>query len=190
VQERSARLAWFKTIILPHESALRRRVRRWAAPDTDVDDVVAEVLTRAYTTGDWQRIDQGRGFLFAVARNLMVDAARRRAVVSFDMMADMELLNVADEAPTAEAAASARDELRQLQAAVDALPPQCRKVFLLRRVEERSPADIAAQLGLSISTVEKHLAKGMAYVTQALADTDPLNQSLSRSSWQDAKHKR
>lgn len=129
MHDRIARLAWFKSIVLPHEAALRKHVRRLITPDLDVDDIVSESLTRAYAADDWPRISNGRSFLFRIARNLLVDAARRRAVVSFEVMADLEALNIADEAPSTEVIVSARDELRRLEKAVDRLPPRCREVF-------------------------------------------------------------
>lgn len=180
--DRAARLAWFKSIVLPHEAALRRHVRRLAAHNFDTDDIVSEVLTRAYATAEFERIDRGRGFLFAIARNLLTDMARRQSVISFDLMANLELLDVADDAPSTEAVVSSRDELRRLQLFVDSLPLQCRRVFLLRRVEELSPGEIADQLQLSVSTVEKHLAKAMALLTAAMADCD-LVASAKGFSW-------
>lgn len=172
MQDRAARLAWFKSIVLPHEAALRRHVRRIAARHLDVDDIVSEVLTRAYTTADFSRVDRGRSFLFTIARNLLTDIARRQAVVSFDLVADLEQLNVVDEAPSSEAVISGREDLRRLQSLVEALPEQCRRVFLLRRVEELSLSEIASRLQLSVSTVEKHLSRAMVLLTKHMAESD------------------
>ncbi|MGH8240541.1 MAG: RNA polymerase sigma factor, partial [Steroidobacteraceae bacterium] len=144
----------------------------------------------AYSSSDSPRIERGRGYLFAIARNLLFDAARRRAIVSFYRMADLDTLNVADDAPTAETIVSAQDELRRLQEVVDALSPQCRRVFLLRRIEEHSLHEIAVELGLSVSTVEKHLAKAMASLTQALAESDPVIPLSTTPLWPRTKHRR
>jgi RNA polymerase sigma factor (sigma-70 family) len=154
MSERAEKMAWFKAQILPHEAALRRRLAALRIPD--VEDVVSEVLTRAYSAQNWRRMDQGR------------------AIVSIDFVADLEALHLDDGGPSPEATAAARDELRQLQRALDALPPQPRRVFLMRRVEELSPHEIAARLHLSVSTVEKHLAKAMVAVTRALGASEPV----------------
>jgi len=159
-------MAWFKAQILPHEAALRRRLASMRIPD--VEDIVSEVLTRAYASDNWRRMDQGRALVFQIARNLLVDAARRHAIVSIEFVADLEVLHLDDGGPSPEAAAAARDELRRLQRVLDTLPPQQRRVFLMRRVQELSPREIAAQLRLSVSTVEKHLARAMVAVTRAL----------------------
>jgi RNA polymerase sigma-70 factor (ECF subfamily) len=189
VHDRDARNAWFKSIILAHEPALRRQLRRMSLPAVEIDDVVAEALARAYVATDWERIEQGRSYLFTIARNLLTDAARRKAVVSFDLMADLEVLNVADSSSSAEEVVTVRDELRRLQTIIDSLPPQCRRVFVLRRVQERSTQEIAAELSLSVSTVEKHLTKAIALVTRALADHQPPQSRFGRT-WRELKKTR
>ena len=163
------RLEWFKTVILPHESALRARLRRLCPAGFDVDNLVAESLARAYTAKDIARITIGRGYLFAVARNLLIDAARRDTIVSLDFMADLDTLRSDD---TLEASLTARDELRWLQGVIDTLPTQCRRVFLLRRIHELSLIEIAGQMSLSVSTVEKHLAKAVMLVAKAVSERE------------------
>jgi RNA polymerase sigma factor (sigma-70 family) len=191
VQDRSARHAWFKCVILPHEAALRRQVRRLTATSgVDVDDVVSEALIRAYMAEDFERIDRGRAFLFTVARNLMTDLARHRAVVPFDFMASLDSFELSDPAPTPESAALARDELRRLQTLIDTLPKQCRRVFFLRRIDELSLSDIAVRLGLSVSTVEKHLSKAMALLTRGMAESEPVLQSRPGPAWRRLKDNR
>ncbi len=183
VHDRAARLEWFKSVILPHEAALRRRLRRMAPAGVDVDDIASEALVRAYTTEAYARIDRGRGFLFTIARNLLTDLARRRAVVSFDLVADLDAMAVVDEAPSSEAVVSARDELRRLQKVVDGLPPQCRRVFLMRRIDELPLAEIAGRLALSVSTVEKHLSRAMALVSRGMAESEPVSGRTEGRAW-------
>ncbi len=191
VQDQADRLAWFKSVILPHEAALRKRIRRLAStPDVDVDDIVSEVLVRAYTTSDYQRIDRGRTFLFTIARNLLTDLARRRAIVSFELMASLESLDAAGEAPSAETIVSAREELHQLQKVTETMPPQCRRVFLLRRVEALPFAEIADRLGLSVSTVEKHLARAIDILTRGMAESDPAPRKRTGLEWRSVKERR
>jgi len=186
MSERAEKMAWFKAQILPHEAALRRRLAALRIPD--IEDVVSEVLTRAYSTDNWRRMDQGRALVFQIARNLLVDAARRHAIVSIDFVADLEALHLDDGGPSPEATAAARDELRQLQRALDALPPQPRRVFLMRRVQELSPQEIAVELHLSVSTVEKHLAKAMVAVTRALGATESVSRpGADKDRWRRTK---
>ena len=164
-----AKLDWFKTVILPHEPALRGRLRRILPSSLELDDMVAEVMTRAYATENWENVTTGRAYLFTIARNLVIDNARRNKVVSFETIADLELLQGDS---NVEAQLHAREALRQVEAIVEALPPQCRRVFILRRIHERSMLEIAAEMSLSVSTVEKHLAKAIAIVMRAWSERE------------------
>ena len=160
---------WFKAVILPEEPALIARLRRILSNPDDAEDAAAETLARAYAATDFARITAGRAFLFQIARNLLIDNARRDKIVSFDVVADLDLLHVDD---GLEACLHARDELRHLQAIIDTLPIQCRRVFVLRRVYDRSVGEIAEEMGLSVSTIEKHLTKAVTRVMQAIRDRE------------------
>ncbi|WP_460985964.1 sigma-70 family RNA polymerase sigma factor [Sphingobium sp. TomTYG75] len=162
-----AKLDWFKAVILPQEAALRGRLRRILPSFLELDDMVAEVMARAYATENWNNVTTGRAYLFTIARNLIIDNARRDKVVSFETIADLELLQAEN---SVEAQLHAREALRQIEAIVETLPPQCRRVFVLRRIHERSMIEIAAEMSLSVSTVEKHLAKAIAIVMRAWSE--------------------
>lgn len=166
-----AKLDWFKHVVLPHQPALRARLRRLTSNVTELDDLVSEVLTRAFANPSWRAVDYGRAYLFTVARNLVIDQARREKVVSFVKVAELELLQSGYDL---EPQLCARDELRRLQLVVDALPPQCRRVFLLRRVHEKTMPEIAEELALSVSTVEKHLGKAIRLVMRAIAEQEDI----------------
>ncbi len=168
-----AKLEWFKATILPHRRALHARLRM----RRDVEDIVSEVLTRAWACNDWSRIDKGRAYLFQVARNLVIDLARREKIIAYETVVDIDLL---DSGHSLERQLDARDEVRRLQAIVETMPIQCRRVFVLRRVYGKSLAEIAEEMGLSVSTIEKHLAKGIRLLTQAL-DADGVNGFVERS---------
>ncbi|EQB31890.1 RNA polymerase sigma factor [Sphingobium ummariense] len=160
-----ARLDWFKQAILPHEGALRSRLRRVVSHRQDVDDIVAECMTRAYANGDIHRLQSGRAFLFQIARNLLIDEARREKIVSLELVAELDVLQADN---STEEALHARDELRHLQAILDTLPAQCRRAFILRRVHEKSVKEIAEEMELSVFTVDKHLTRAAVKIMQAI----------------------
>lgn len=165
----TARLDWFKAVILPHEAALRSRLRRVCPSGFDVDNLVAESLARAYAAKDIGRIPTGRGYLFTIARNLLIDTLRRETIVSLDFVADLDTLRSDD---SLEACLTARDELRRLHAIIETLPTQCRQVFILRRVHDVSFQEIAVRMSLSVSTVEKHLARAVMLVAKAMSERE------------------
>jgi RNA polymerase sigma-70 factor (ECF subfamily) len=64
-------------------------------------------------------------------------------------------------APSAEVIAELRERLRLLQAVIDALPPRCREVFWLFRVEGCTQPEIAQRLGVSLNMVERHVMRAL-----------------------------
>jgi RNA polymerase sigma factor (sigma-70 family) len=157
----SALDAWFSREILIHEDALVRFLTRsWHHRD-DIVDLRQEVYMRVYEAAAQERPRAPKSFLFATARNLMADRMRRSRVVSIEARADLESLNVLIDEMSPEHHASAHEDLRTLAAAFEQLPPRCRQVVWLRRVENLSQREVAAQLGICEAVVEKQTAKAM-----------------------------
>jgi RNA polymerase sigma factor (sigma-70 family) len=152
---------WFSREILVYEDALVRYLARsWRHRD-DVLDLRQEVYMRVYEAAAEERPRAPKSFLFATARNLMADRMRRSRVVSIEARADLESLNVLVDEISPEHHASAHEDLRMLAWAFDQLPPRCRDVIWLRRVENLSQREVAARLGICEAVVEKHTAKAM-----------------------------
>jgi RNA polymerase sigma-70 factor (ECF subfamily) len=167
--ERERRQAWFKHVILPNEPALRHYIAAKFRDAVDVEDVVSESLLRAYSAENFPRIDRGLGYLITIARNIVIDGLRRNRLVTFDSIAHLKV-DVADESPSPERVVTGRDQIRHLQGLIERLPNQSRRVLLLRRVHDLSPREIAAEMGLSVSTVEKHLTRALVLLTKFLAE--------------------
>src|SRR5579863_7076636 len=152
-----ARYRWIAAHILPHEPELRGwlRQRQRCFNKHDVDDVVQEVFARIWTA-DFTRIGNGRAYLFATARHLLAEHARRSRIVPIELLGEIESLNLISEEPGPERRVSARQELARLQAIVASLPVQCRRVFELLKFEGLSQREVAQQMGLCEKTVENH----------------------------------
>lgn len=181
------RAAWFARHILPLEGQVRASLRRSGWRPDEIEDLVQEAYARlASPSLKRAEISSPADYLFRTVRNIATDQIRRRSIVPIRSVDDVSRLGIADCAPDAEAQLSAHEELALLRAAIDRLPAQCRAVFVLRKIEGLSQAETAQRLGLSQSTVEKHVARGLrlcgSYMTQD-DSTVPLvrsNQGLSR----------
>jgi RNA polymerase sigma factor (sigma-70 family) len=152
---------WFLNQIFRHRAALYRYLRKFTSGAEDVEDLVQETYVRVYALPDYHGIGSPKALLFRIAHNLAVERARRQKTQATDSMADFDLLSVySSEAPPDEQI-DARRRFESFCAAVDRLPPLCRRVFVLRKVYKLSHAEIAEVLGVSHSTIEKHVAKGL-----------------------------
>jgi len=166
--EDELRRSWFRREILPLEPGLRAfalQFRRGA----DIDDLVQETFARAITYEAWRGVESPGAFARRILRNLVLDGMRREKVVAIEAVADLDRLAAADEEPGPESVLIGRDNLKRLQAVVAELPTQQRRVFTLRKIYEMPTTQIAAELGLSVSTVETHLAKALRACSERMA---------------------
>lgn len=60
-----------------------------------------------------------------------------------------------------------------IERTLDELPPQCKKVFVLSRFEEKKNKEIADELNISVKVVEKHISKGLKKFRESLKDYLP-----------------
>lgn len=102
-----------------------------------------------------------RAWLFRVATNLSIDHLRRQR-------RHADLLNQfcgneseIDKAPSPYRAVRDSERLQQVQNALEGLPDQCAEVLYLSRIEGCSHAEIAEQLGISKSLVEKQVSRAL-----------------------------
>ena len=133
-------------------------------------DLTQETYLRAEAVPANIAIIYPRAWLFATARNLLVDHARRRRVRGFGLGAADDLTELPDEQPRIDAVLLAREELDVLARAVDALPPRTREVFCLHRFDGKSYAEIAQELGIAKNTVMVHMMKALRLCRDALRE--------------------
>ncbi len=159
---------WFAREILIHEAALVRYLARLWPSREEVHDLRQETYMRVYEAAGKSRPHSPKSFLFTTARHLMADRIRRSRVVSIETIGDLESLNVLVEDDSPEQRLQARQELMQLARAFSVLPPRCREVVWLRRVDGFSQREVASRLNITEKTVESHIVKGTRLLADAL----------------------
>jgi len=160
--------AWFAREVLPHEAALVRYLGRICPNRSDIFDLRQDVYVRVFEAAKTHRPPHLRALLFTTARHLVVDRIRRSRIVSIEPAGDPEALNVVIDEISPERRLNARQELRRLGIAFGLLPPKCREVVWLRKVDEMPQAEVARLLGISVRTVEFHVQKGMRLLAHVL----------------------
>lgn len=146
---------------LKYESPLKRFISRFLPKAQDIEDVAQETFLRAYTTEQSRAIEQPKSFLFRIAKNVALNQLARKSNQIIEQLEDLGIADVLSTEATLEDEIVARQTLALHCEAVAGLPPQCRRVYLLRKVYGMSHKDIARRMGIAVSTVEKHLIKGV-----------------------------
>ncbi|NOS74126.1 MAG: RNA polymerase sigma factor, partial [Methyloglobulus sp.] len=144
------------------DELLRFIVRKVNCPDT-AQDIFQDTYIRYTNYPEKNQIENHRAFIFRIAANLVADYERRNRVRErFIGVEEVEI----DTFPQAdsfqpEQLLSTQERLELMANTVEGLPPRCREVFILRRVEGLSHAQISKQLDISPRMVEKHLHKAL-----------------------------
>lgn len=134
------------------------------------NEIAAEIVQESYLilsqTAKSQAIQHPRGFLFRVATNLAFNHLKHKKVV--EIHAQHQVTSLALETPSAEHDYSQHQDLEMFCQVVEELPPRCRDVFILYKIHGMSYKEIAAELGISQSGVEKHITKGLSHCRRKL----------------------
>jgi RNA polymerase sigma-70 factor (ECF subfamily) len=147
-------------VYLVHRPALLRFLRARGAGD-DAEDLLQEMWLKA-SAGAAGPIRDPIPYLYRIANNLMLDrrrGAQRRVKRDHDWAGAEPGVETADDRPDAEQAMLARDELEAAEMALAALGDRTEAIFRRFRLKGESQREIAADLGISLSAVEKHLQK-------------------------------
>lgn len=130
----------------------------------DADDLVQEAWLRLAAYERETPVAKPEAFLMRAALNLSIDAHRARAHWGEQVLA--EELPLVDAAPGAEATVLARERLARLGVCLGQLSERTRTIYLENRIEGLSYLQIAQRHGLSVSAVEKHIAKATMLLTR------------------------
>lgn len=129
-------------------------------------DLVQDVFMRLLGKQSIPAMDEPRAYLARIAHGLMVDYRRRQALERA-WLDSLALLPEA-EMPSPEEHLQIVEALARIDALLDGLNPRVRRVLLLSRLEGCSYPQIAEQLGVSLSTVEKDMAQALRHCYQVL----------------------
>ncbi len=151
-----------------YRRALFRYFRKRTRTSTDLEDLVQEVFLRLAHRSDLGTIERADRYLFSTATSVLNDRWRRDTARATDTHEpfDETLHGLADFPP--ERVLIGQEFVEALIAAMDELPERTRTVFALYHFEEFPHARIASQLGMAISTVEKHMARANAHLLRRL----------------------
>lgn len=145
----------------------RRRVSREQAAD-----IVQETYCRVQQADSVESIRQPKAFLIRVASNVLLNSRRHHRHALEESAPDFEGLEVANEDPSAYRQMSAEQELAIVRAALMELPPKCRQAFVMNRLDNLSYPQVAREMGLSVSMIEKYISQALAHMRGRLSAAD------------------
>ena len=151
-----------ESVFISYQHAIKRVIARITGSRTDVDDLAQELFLRTVAAEARRTIDNPKAYVFEAARNIARTERATRTRRVLEVIENAVDTEVCAEELSAEAVTVGQERFAMFCEAVTLLPPQCRKTFLLRKVYGWSHKEIAASLGISESTVEKHIGTALA----------------------------
>ena len=160
-------------VVRTHSARVYRLAYRLTGNPHDAEDLTQEVFVRvfrslsSYTPGTFE------GWLHRITTNLFLDQVRRKARIRFDALPDDSADRIKSREP---GPAQVYDDTHfdhDVQAALDALPPDFRAAVVLCDLEGLSYEEIAATLGIKIGTVRSRIHRGRSQLRAALAHRAP-----------------
>ena len=139
---------------------LRRTQKRHEA-----EDKTQETIFRFLRWREGREVRDRKRTLFQIAQNLLIDrsrASQSRPSMDSALEEDSAVTQIS---PTR--TVEANERLAILRAAVDSMPPRVREIFIMNRTHGMRHREIAEALGISKSTVEKHMIRALAICRSA-----------------------
>ncbi len=148
-----------RTLYQDHHGWLSAWLRYKLGNAFDAADLAQDVFMRLLTRQEPVAAREPKAFLSTIARRLVVDHWRRRELEQ----AWQETLSSLPESevPSPESRALVLEALVEIDAVLDGFKPAVRTAFLLAQLEGLTCPRIAEQLGVSLATVERYIAKAL-----------------------------
>src|SRR5882724_3413273 len=145
---------------------LKRFFRSYRLNAADVDDLTQDVFVRLTGPGAQTNLRKPEAFVFTLARNLVRDRARRLHTRAAAATVRFEEIELPCESLTPEQQIVQRERLHHVMVVLAGLKPATCQAFVLHRVHGDNYAQIAHDMGISVSMVEKHIMAAGAALRQ------------------------
>jgi RNA polymerase sigma factor (sigma-70 family) len=162
------------THYLERREAIRRFLVARVGSSHEADDLLQELFLKLSRFEPAEEVRDPVSYLFRTALNLARDSRRERQragsrdAVWADSRHTMFGSETIDDSPSAEDAVTAKQRVAAVHKAMNELSIQCRRVFTLHKLEGLSHQQVAERLGVSRSTVEKHMHTALKHLIERL----------------------
>jgi len=151
-----------------NEGPLKAFISRFVNRPHDIDDIAQETFIRAFKAGSERAIEHPKAYLYRIARNLAFKELTKKSNKMTSFIEDSCLPEVLGSDEDIEQRVGTLEKLDRVKTAIAELPPQCQRVFIMRKVYGFSHKEISQELGISVSTVEKHIVSGLKRCRQSV----------------------
>jgi len=159
-----------KNFMNAHTGGLLYYVKSFGLTVEEAEEIVSDVFLELWQNkGKAEDIQNLKAWLVTVAHNKTISHLRKKEcqarIVSWD---EMEYFVMPSDWQTADEQIISREEMEKINRIIKSLSPRCRQCFVLAKEEEMPYKEIANLLGLSVNTVNNHIANALKQIAEAL----------------------
>jgi RNA polymerase sigma factor (sigma-70 family) len=163
----------WQEVVEQHSARVYRLAYRLTGNVHDAEDLTQEVFVRVFRSLSTYTPGTFEGWLHRITTNLFLDQVRRKKRIRFDALAEDADAGLPGREPDPSRAYDDTHLDDDVQAALDALPPDFRAAVVLCDIEGLTYEEIAATLGIKLGTVRSRIHRGRAQLRAALAHRAP-----------------
>ena len=163
----------WQEVVEQHSARVYRLAYRLTGNVHDAEDLTQEVFVRVFRSLSTYTPGTFEGWLHRITTNLFLDQVRRKKRIRFDALAEDADARMAGREPDPSRAYDDTHLDDDVQAALDALPPDFRAAVVLCDIEGLTYEEIAATLGIKLGTVRSRIHRGRSQLRDALAHRAP-----------------
>lgn len=143
--------------------------RRRGVEEQACEDLTHEVFARV-SKRSVEGIPNPEAYVFSSASSVYVDHVRKRHSAHSARHENVEEIDLESEAPGPFRVLEGKQSIQRLAVILEELPERTREILLLSRIEGLSNTQLATRYEISVSAIEKHLARGLLHVRRRFAD--------------------
>lgn len=125
--------------------------------EEDAEDIAQDVFIKLLNSPQiWENLDSRNSYIYTLTRNHIFNFLKHKSVEN-KYQEEVIFLNEISDNDDIHNHLYAKELKLLIDLIIHQMPEQRRKIFLLSRVQRKSHAEIAQELGLSVRTVERHV---------------------------------
>ena len=163
----------WEEVVRDHSARVYRLAYRLTGNQHDAEDLTQEVFVRVFRSLSSYSPGTFEGWLHRITTNLFLDSVRRKARIRFDALGDDTVERLPGRGPGPDQVFDDTHLDGDVQAALDALPPDFRAAVVLCDIEGLSYEEIADTLGIKLGTVRSRIHRGRSQLRAALEHRAP-----------------
>ena len=160
---------------MEQQRPLKAFISRFIRRPQDIDDIAQETFVRAFLAEQKGDIQHPKAYIYRVARNLAFEVLTKKSNQLTSYIEDSCDLSLVQSGEDIEGTAIVMEKFDRVKVAIAEMPPQCQRVFIMHKVYGFKYKEISQQLGISVSTVEKHIMTGLKKCKQSVKNQEQPN---------------